>query len=163
VLVTQSLAMAAKVSASLPKVVGTNVDVQALFRCSPEDAHALRYLLPVTGRRARPASLPWEGERRPFLTEEEELRQLEKEASALQRRQFYFKSNLWPCPAVLVRAGDVEIPRGAWRGAPPPPVQAEAPLFEPVDDEVQALPQVEGQAAVFEPVDEPAPKRRRPR
>ena len=52
-LVSQSLAGAAKVSSTLPKVVATNTNVQICFRASPEDSRALNHLLPVDGRRSR--------------------------------------------------------------------------------------------------------------
>lgn len=109
-LVSQSLAGAAKVSASLPKIVATNTNVQLLFRCSPEDARGLSHVLPVTGRRLREQPSPWErAQGSPFLTRPEELQLLVNEASSLPDRVFYLWNRKRPYPAELVRASDVNV------------------------------------------------------
>ncbi|MFO0590519.1 MAG: hypothetical protein U0441_23455 [Polyangiaceae bacterium] len=104
-LISQSLAGAAKVSSSLPKVVATNTNLQLLFRASEEDARAMTHLLPITGRRPRESMLPWE-ERRgsPFLSRNEELASLQEEVVRLPNRVFYFWDRTRPYPAELVHA-----------------------------------------------------------
>ena len=104
-LISQSLAGAAKVSSSLPKVVATNTNLQLLFRASEEDARAMAHLLPVTGRRPREAVLPWE-ERRgsPFLSRSEEITYLQEEVVRLPSRVFYLWNRTRPYQAELVRA-----------------------------------------------------------
>lgn len=107
-LASQSLAGAAKVSATLPKVVATNCDIHICFRASPEDARAMAHALPVTGRRPRPKAAPWEeASRTPFLSKNEELEQLTQEISSLPGRTFYFWNRRQGGRAVLVRAAEV--------------------------------------------------------
>lgn len=109
VLVSQSLAGAAKVSASLPRVVSTNTSVQLLFRASIEDARSMSHLLPVTGRRLRGLPLPWERERgSPFLTRPEELNALVEEVASLPERAFYFWHRGAPYRAQLVRSAEFD-------------------------------------------------------
>lgn len=108
-LVSQSLAGASAVSATLPRIVATNTATHIRFRASEEDAHQMRSFLPVTGRRLRPND-PWEPARRsPFLTREEERSLLAQEAASLPDRTFYYMSRRDPWPAVLVRANTVEV------------------------------------------------------
>lgn len=107
-LISQSLAGAAKISASLPKAVATNMNLQACFRASPEDARAMSHMLPVTGRRSRPASAPWEDAgRSPFLSRAEELEVMTRQISSLPSRTFYYHNRRLSCPAELVRTVDV--------------------------------------------------------
>jgi hypothetical protein len=114
-LISQSLAIAARISSSLPKVVATNTNVQCLFRASIEDARALAHLLPVTGRRPRGPAPPWEERSRsPYLGPAEELQRLVAEAAALPNRTFYLWRRAKNYPAHLVRAANVDIER------PPP-------------------------------------------
>lgn len=117
-LLSQSLAGAARVSASLPKIVATNTNTQILFRASIEDARAMAHMLPVTGRAPRPAGLPWEGRARsPYLTQQEELQARIEEAASLPDRMFYLWNRRRPYRAVLARSVDVTIRRPAMRTA----------------------------------------------
>jgi len=112
-LISQSLAGAARVSASLPKVAATNASVQFLFRSSIEDARSMAHLLPVTGRRLRPEPAPWE--RRtgsPYLAPDDEARWLMNEVTTLPDRTFYLWNRKRPYRAELVRALDVEPRKG---------------------------------------------------
>lgn len=107
-LISQSMALATRVSSSLPKVVATNTNVQLLFRASIEDARAMAHLLPVTGRRPKESVLPWEEKTRsPFMGREEELQKLVSEVASLPDRLFYFWHRKKPYPAHLVRARNV--------------------------------------------------------
>jgi hypothetical protein len=116
--ISQSLAGAAKVSASLPKIVSTNMNLQLLFRASPEDAHAMRHMLPVTGRRARERNAPWEETpRSPYLSKGEELEQLTVEATRLPDRTFYLWNRRGSRPATLVRAAEVSPRAASFRSA----------------------------------------------
>lgn len=109
-LISQSLAGAARVSASLPRALATNMTLQFMFRMAREDAHALRHDLPVTGRRPRGAGAPWEtSARSPFLTAEEERALLEEELTRLPRRTFRLLHRERPYGAELVRAPEVRL------------------------------------------------------
>lgn len=109
-LTSQSLAGAARVSASLPKVVATNTVQQFLFRASIDDARAMAHLLPVTGKRLRPAPPPWEARRgNPYLSPQEEIAALVEEVAHLPDRTFYYWDRRQPYRAQLVRAADVEV------------------------------------------------------
>jgi len=155
VLITQSLANAAKISANLPRVVSTNADVQLLFRASHEDARAMAHLLPVTGRARRAPGLPWEeGRRSVFLTREEELQHRIEEVTRLPDRCFYLWNRRRSYRAELVRAVDVDLHPVAhpaavrWR-------LAHGTLAVPID-ELVPVEQDDG----FEPVAPPAPQGR---
>lgn len=107
-LISQSLATAAKVSSTLPKVVATNTNMQLLFRCNREDANLLTHILPVTGRRPRRAHAPWEAPpASPFMAPAEELQTLIAEATALPDRTFWFWNRRKAFRAELVRALNV--------------------------------------------------------
>lgn len=118
VLCTQSLAIASRVSPTLPKVVATNTDVQMLFRPSREDAREMADILPVTGRRRRPRPAPWEERARsPYLTPPEEREALIADAVNLARREFFLWNRGRPYKAHLVRTKDV-APREGTHVAP---------------------------------------------
>jgi hypothetical protein len=107
-LISQSLAGAAKVSSSLPKVVATNTNVQLLFRAAPDDARQMAHLLPVSGRCPHGARAPWEPRpRSPYLSRGEELQLLQEAVSSLPDRTFYFWDRRGGHRAALVRARDV--------------------------------------------------------
>jgi hypothetical protein len=137
-LVSQSLAGAARVSATLPRVIATNTSVQMLFRASPEDARTLKHLLPVTGRRPRPTPAPWEtGARAPFLSPSAVLDALVADISGLPSRTFYLWNRNLGAHAVLTRADNVSpgsrsreaaaldrrLQQGALRLGPPPRIR----------------------------------------
>jgi hypothetical protein len=112
VLVSQSLAGAAKASATLPKIVSTNTQTQIWFRASPDDAQsaAARLMLPVTGRKSRARAAPWESAAKsPFLSDAEELSERIAELASLPGRTFYFWNRTKPYPAELVRAVDIQV------------------------------------------------------
>lgn len=113
VLVSQSLAGAARVDPTLPEVVATNTSVQMLFRASAADARAMAHLLPVTGRRPRPPAAPWEERpRSPFLDRAAERDALLAEIPSLPQRVFYFWNRHHSPRAELVRASSVDVPDG---------------------------------------------------
>lgn len=117
-LCSQSLAGAAKVSATLPKVVATNTNVQLLFRPSIEDARLMAHVLPITGRRRRPAPAPWEERARtPFMTASEEREARIAELAALPDRHFYLWLRRRAQSAVLVRARDLMMEPASFRPA----------------------------------------------
>ena len=114
-LVSQSLAGAAKVSSSLPRIVATNTSLQMLFRASIEDARAMTHLLPVTGRRQRSAPHPWEARREsPFVSRAEELNQLVDEVATLPKRVFYYWNRDAPYRAQRIRTADMIVERPAF-------------------------------------------------
>ena len=85
----------------------TNTTRQLLFKASPEDA-ARMAMLPVTGRRLRPAALPWEERpRSPFLPTQDERELLVREVSSLPQRVFLYWNRDRPYRAELVRAAQV--------------------------------------------------------
>ena len=131
-LISQSFAVASRISPSLPKVVATNTSMQVLFRAAPEDARAMQHLLPVTGRRLRDSVAPWEERpRSPFLTEAEERERLIHDVAQLPERHFYFWNRLRPWPAQLVRALDV---------SPRPPARETEEMTRRLRDGSLALP-----------------------
>ena len=109
-LASQSFAGAARVSATLPRVVQTNTKVQLWFASSAEDARMMT-ALPVTGRRPRPPSEPWE-ERRgsPFLTTEAEREALREQLTTLSARQFLYWNRNRPYRAQFVRTTVLRLP-----------------------------------------------------
>ena len=111
VLISQSLAGAARVESTLPEVVATNTSVQLLFRASAADARAMAHLLPVTGRRMRAPVAPWEERARsPFLERQAEREALIAEIPSLPERTLYFWNRHHSSRAELVRSIDVELP-----------------------------------------------------
>ncbi len=109
-LISQSLATAARVSSSLPRIVATNTHLQFLFKSSQEDARTMAAILPVTGRRARAGVPPWEERSRtPYLTSREELDVLISEATQLPERVFHLWNRNRPYRAQLLRADTVEV------------------------------------------------------
>ncbi|MDB4928275.1 MAG: hypothetical protein JWM10_759 [Myxococcaceae bacterium] len=118
VLISQSLAGAARIESTLPEVVATNTSVQLLFRASAADARAMAHLLPVTGRRARPPVAPWEERpKSPFLDRQAEREALVAEIPSLPQRTLYFWNRHHSPRAELVRSLDVELPRARQRTA----------------------------------------------
>lgn len=109
-LTSQSFAGAARVSATLPRVVQTNTKVQLWFASSAEDARMMT-ALPVTGRRPRPPSEPWE-ERRgsPFLTLEAEREELREQLTTLPARTFLYWNRNRQYRAQFVRTTDLRLP-----------------------------------------------------
>lgn len=109
-LTSQSLAGAARVSPTLPRVVQTNTRVQLWFASSSEDARMMT-ALPVTGRRTRPAAEPWE-ERRgsPFLTPDAEREELRERLTVLPARTFLYWNRNRPYRAQFVRTTDLQLP-----------------------------------------------------
>ncbi|MGB8294687.1 MAG: DUF87 domain-containing protein [Polyangia bacterium] len=109
-LISQSLAGAARISSSLPKVVATNTSHQALFSAASEDAKAMAHMLPVTGRHPREPAQPWEERpKSPYLTAPEELARLVDGVTHLPDRTYYFWQRRVPYKAQLVRALDVDV------------------------------------------------------
>lgn len=175
VLISQSLALAARVESTLPEVVATNTSVQLLFRASAADARAMAHLLPVTGRRHRPSAAPWEERSRsPFLDRQAEREALVAEIPSLPQRTFYFWNRHHSPRAELVRALAVELPQARRRspetewllrhGALARPIaeleaearRAETPAFRPHGE-------APGQGAtVVRPAGTPPPATRRP-
>lgn len=117
-LITQSLARVAKVASTLPSVIATNVGIQLIGRTSPADAQTLASagVLPISGRRLRPRPAPWETSREPFMSREEEARELARELQQLPQRCFYMQDRSRPYPAELVRVR--EVTRGSAAAIP---------------------------------------------
>ncbi len=109
-LTSQSFAGAARVSPTLPRVVQTNTKVQLWFASSAEDARMMT-ALPVTGRRPRPPSEPWE-ERRgsPFLTPDAEREELRERLTTLPARTFLYWNRNRPYRAQFVRTTNLRLP-----------------------------------------------------
>ena len=109
-LASQSFAGAARVSSTLPRVVQTNTRVQMWFASSAEDARMMTSL-PVTGRRPRPPTEPWE-ERRgsPFLSPDTEREELRERLTTLPARTFLYWNRNRPYRAQFVRTTDLRLP-----------------------------------------------------
>ena len=109
-LMSQSLAGAAKISSSLPKIVATNTSHQFLFSASAEDARAMAHMLPVTGHHPREPARPWEDRpKSPYLAAPEELTRLVDGVTHLPDRTLYYWQRRAQYKAQLVRALDVDI------------------------------------------------------
>jgi hypothetical protein len=108
-LITQSLARVAKVASTLPSVISTNAGIQLIGRTSAADAHTLASggILPLTGRKVRANVAPWEAPRDPFLSRDEELRELARELQQLPPRTFYLQMRSKPYPAQRVRVREL--------------------------------------------------------
>lgn len=110
-LASQSLAVAARVSPSLPRVVATNTRVQMWFATSPEDARQMD-ALPVTGRVLRDAPEPWEERARsPFLSTSDEREALRERLTRLPQRTYLLLNRGRPYPAQFVRSAAISLPR----------------------------------------------------
>jgi hypothetical protein len=156
-LISQSLAGAQKVSSTLPSVVQTNTTRQLLFKASAEDAARLG-MLPVTGRRQRPAALPWEERpRSPFLSTQDERELLVREVVSLPQRVFLYWNRDRPYQAELVRAGEVEVGGYTLRSASVARRLRVGSMAVPIRDlEAQAAPAAEAEV-VFRPRQASAP------
>ena len=109
-LMSQSLAAAAKISSSLPKIVATNTSHQFLFSASAEDAKAMAHMLPVSNRHPREPAAPWEERpKTPYLAAQEELTKLVDGVTHLPDRTFYYWQRRAPYKAQLVRALDIDV------------------------------------------------------
>jgi hypothetical protein len=110
-LCSQSLAGAAKVSATLPRVVATNTALQWCFRVSPDDARLLAPQLPLTLREPRPPRAPWEeAPRSPFLSASEEREWRASELTHLPDRTCWFWNRRRPYGAILMRTAALTVP-----------------------------------------------------
>lgn len=68
----------------------------------------MSHLLPVTGRRQRPAPEPWEERARsPYLTPNEELQRLIEQVPSMPKRTYYLWNRDRPFRAVQVRSREV--------------------------------------------------------
>ena len=109
-LMSQSLAGAAKISSSLPKIVATNTSHQFLFSASAEDAKAMAHILPLSGCYPREPARPWEDRpKSPYLAAPDELAKLVDGVTHLPDRTFYYWQRRAPYKAQLVRATDVDV------------------------------------------------------
>ncbi len=110
-LVNQQLGQVQKASPSLREILVGNTAIQVLFRASPEDARAMRHLLPVGGREARAAPLPWErATGGPFLSAAEELEARVSEVAQMPERVAYFWDRRKPWRAVRFRTATLAQP-----------------------------------------------------
>ena len=165
-LACQSLDSIRRVSAALPGVALTNVDVRLLFRSDIDDARAVSHLLPVSGRRHREPPRPWEEVARdPFLSPAEERNALVDRLTRLRTREFLFADRTGGGPGAFVRTAELSVrrprniqpatalrlarcalalPPGEEHQGPAPDVRAarQAGLFrQAVDQPAPALPQ----------------------
>lgn len=104
---SQDMTSVAKVSSTLPEIVKTNLHLHAIFRAS--DAHAWDFALPVTGRRRRPRTAPWEERRAEYLDRSAELALLREELSRLPDRECYLVDRRTGLPGVRMRTADLSL------------------------------------------------------
>jgi len=108
-LLTQGPASVSAVSPQILSAVHTNVSSEILG--PTDDVRSLAHLLPVTGRRPRARSLPWEAPpASPWVSRDEELRQLLEETQALPPRHFWVRAKRRAQKATLVRTLDFHLP-----------------------------------------------------
>ncbi|MBI5529777.1 MAG: type IV secretory system conjugative DNA transfer family protein [Deltaproteobacteria bacterium] len=108
-LACQQFAQLEAASPTLAKALRTNCNVQALFRSSPEDSHAMRHILPVSGRHPRPAPAPWEKVSSPFLNQGEEEKFLLDEGTRLPDRVGWWWDRRQPWRAVKFKTREVDL------------------------------------------------------
>jgi hypothetical protein len=108
-LLTQSPASVSAVSPRLLRAIHTNAALEILG--ATDDASALAGILPVTGRRPRPAGPPWEpASSSPWLSREEELRAVIEETQALPARHFWVRAKRRMTKAVLTKTLEFRVP-----------------------------------------------------
>ncbi len=107
VLASQDIgASISRINAALPSVVKENVPLHIVFRT--EDDYAA--YLPVTGRRRRTPSAPWEEQsKRVYLEPNEERALLKEELTRLPNRRAYVLDRRLGQPAVLMDTADCPI------------------------------------------------------
>jgi len=102
--------MTPQLSPDLIKVINTNTNFKALFRCSFEDAQHFGQALPVTGRRLKPQKSFFDpSEKSSVYSLGEEKRLLEEEMAQLPDRWFYYYDKRKPYKAQLVRSQTLDI------------------------------------------------------
>lgn len=104
---TQDLASIAKVSPSLPETLRTNVHLIALFRCLA-DAH-WDFVLPITGRRPRPESAPWEESKGGCLERSAEVQVLRGDLARLPDRHCFFADRRTGLPGIRLKTADLAL------------------------------------------------------
>lgn len=104
---SQDMTSIAKASRTLPEVMKTNIHMHAVFRSS--EASAWDFLLPVTGRRPRPASAPWESPSAGYLDRHAELALLREELAKLPDRQCFLVDRRTGLPGVRMRSVDLVL------------------------------------------------------
>jgi hypothetical protein len=102
-LLSQDLTSLGKVSATLPTVIRTNAHLLGIFRTTDDWSHAL----PVTGRRLRRSSAPWQEPRVEYLERGAELNLLREELARLEDRRCYLVDRRRGLPGVLMRTADL--------------------------------------------------------
>jgi hypothetical protein len=103
---SQDMASVAKISASLPDIVRTNMHLHCIFRAI--DADAWDFALPVTGCRPRsPASGIDAGKK--CLDRRAELALLREELARLPDRECYFVDRRKGLPGVRMRTADLKL------------------------------------------------------
>lgn len=108
-LLTQTPAAIATASPRLLRSIHTNTAVELLG--ATDDPSALAGILPVTGRRPRPPGAPWEASpSSPWLSRDEELRQLVEETQALPPRSFWVRAKRRAPKATLVQTLTFRLP-----------------------------------------------------
>lgn len=116
---TQELAQLTAITPLLRSAFLTNAAVWWAFRAGPHDDHALSLMLRPTGRRLRPAALPWESERAPvFMSRSEEEQCLLREATELPARVAFVWDRATSFGPIRVRTAALRIPREGELPAP---------------------------------------------
>jgi len=104
----QDLAAISKLGgASLTEQLRTNIHFWWCFR-SLADTH-YDFLLPTTGRRARPRGAPWEESRGGYLERSAELQMLRARLQKLADREAFFADRRTGLPGVWMRTADLTL------------------------------------------------------
>ena len=109
-LACQQFAQLEAASPTLAKALRSNCNLQVLMRASPEDARAMRHILPISGRFPKPTPAPWEKPTGPVLSHAEEEKFLLDEISRLPDRLGWWWDRRQPWRAVKFQTRDVDIP-----------------------------------------------------
>jgi hypothetical protein len=104
---SQDMVSLGKASSSLPEVLRANIHCFGIFRSVTDSAWD--FVLPVTGRRAKPKAAPWEEERGGFLERSAELTLLRQELARLPDRELMFADRRTGLPGVRLRTADLHL------------------------------------------------------
>lgn len=127
---TQDVASIAKVSSSLPEVLRTNVHLFGVFRSVTDSSWD--FILPVTGRRARPAAAPWEASQGGFLDRGAELTLLRQTLARLPDRELFLADRRTGLPGVRMRTAELALAATEHELAELDSISTSHPMLAPV-------------------------------
>lgn len=123
----QQTAQVEAASSTLLRIIKTNTNYQLLFRANEEDARALDYIFPVTGRVPRDAHASSDPRTpRVMLSESDERRRIVETVPSMPGRTFWFWNRRRPYRALLAQSPAISIERARRDAGGLPPELAAA-------------------------------------